>query len=124
VQKFYCPYALADGNHSIWIKEKLIEFSSKVLSTQSTYRTYILTTFPQNLHNIKGPIQRAKMTPQHSVQMFKYQRHTNGWLSSRVVNMLDSGTEGFKSQPPRCRVTVLGKLFTPTVPLFTKQRNW
>jgi len=24
----------------------------------------------------------------------------------------------------RCRVTVLGKLFTPTVPLFTKQQNW
>ena len=34
---------------------------------------------------------------------------------------LDSGTEGhgFKSQPRRCRVTVLGKLFTPIVPLFT-----
>ena len=31
---------------------------------------------------------------------------------------------GFKSQPRRCRVTVLGKLFTPIVPLFTKQQNW
>ena len=31
---------------------------------------------------------------------------------------------GFKSQPRRCQVTVLGKLFTPIVPLFTKQRNW
>ena len=31
---------------------------------------------------------------------------------------------GFKSQPRRCRVTVLGKLFTPMVRLFTKQRNW
>ena len=43
-------------------------------------------------------------------------------LSSRVVSVLDSGAEGpgFKSQP---RVTVLGKLFTPIVPLFTKQRN-
>ena len=40
--------------------------------------------------------------------------------------MLDSGAvgPGFKSQPPRCRVTVLGKLFIPIVPLFTKQRNW
>ena len=27
-------------------------------------------------------------------------------------------------QPRRCRVTVLGKLFTPVVPLFTEQRNW
>jgi len=33
--------------------------------------------------------------------------------------MLDLGAEGpeFKSQPRRCRVTVLGKLFTPIVPL-------
>ena len=49
-----------------------------------------------------------------------------GWLGSRVVSVLDSGAEGpgFKSQPRRCRVTVLGKLFTHIVPLFTKQRNW
>ena len=35
--------------------------------------------------------------------------------------MLDSSAEGpaFKSQSRRCRVTVLGKLFTPFVPLFT-----
>ena len=48
-----------------------------------------------------------------------------GWLGSRVVSVLDSGAEGpgFKSQPRRCRLTVLGKLFTPTVPLFTKQQN-
>jgi len=40
--------------------------------------------------------------------------------------MLDSGAEGrgFKSQSQRCWVTVLGKLFTPIVPLFTKQQNW
>ena len=40
--------------------------------------------------------------------------------------MLASGEEGpgFKSQLRRCRVTVLGKLLTPIVPLFTKQRNW
>ena len=60
-----------------------------------------------------------------------------GWLGSRVVSVLDSGAEwpGFKSQPRRGRgqvapggaqthTHVLGKLFTPTVPLFTKQRNW
>ena len=48
------------------------------------------------------------------------------WLGSRVVSVLGSGAEGpgFKSQPRRCRVTVLGKLFTPIVPLFAKQRNW
>ena len=42
-----------------------------------------------------------------------------GWLGSRVVSVLDSSAErpGFKSQPRRCRVTVLGKLFPPIVPL-------
>jgi len=37
-----------------------------------------------------------------------------------VVSVLDSGAvgPGSKSQPRRCRVTVLGKLFTPIVPLF------
>jgi len=50
----------------------------------------------------------------------------SGWLGSRVVSVLDSGADGagFKSQSRRCRVTVLGKLFTPIVSLFTKQRNW
>ena len=44
------------------------------------------------------------------------------WLETRV---LDSGTvgPGFKLQSQCCQVTVLGKLFTPIVPLFTKQRN-
>ena len=51
---------------------------------------------------------------------------TLGWLGSRVVSVLDSGAEGpgLKSQSRRCRVAVLGKLFTPIVPLFTKQQNW
>jgi len=31
--KFYCPHALADGNQHIRIREKTLEFSSKVLST-------------------------------------------------------------------------------------------
>jgi len=49
-----------------------------------------------------------------------------GGLGSRVVSMMDSGADGpgFKSQPRRCPVTVLGKLFKPIVSLFTKQRNW
>ena len=39
--------------------------------------------------------------------------------------MLDSHAEGprLKSQPRCCRVTVLGKLFTPIVPLFTQQQK-
>ena len=39
--------------------------------------------------------------------------------------MLDSGAvrPGFKSQSLCCLVTVLGKLLTPIVPLFTKQQK-
>ena len=51
----------------------------------------------------------------------------HGWLKiCRVVSVLDSGAvgPGFKSQPRCCQVTVLGKLFTPIVPLSIKQRNW
>jgi len=52
--------------------------------------------------------------------------YLKAWLGSRVVSVLNSGAEGpgFKSQPRRGPVTVLGKLFTPIVPLFTKQRYW
>jgi len=48
------------------------------------------------------------------------------WLGSWVVSLLGLRTEGprFKTQPQRCRVTVLGKLFTPIVSLFTNQQNW
>jgi len=55
-----------------------------------------------------------------------YHHAVLGRLGSRVVSVLDSGAEGpgFKSQSRRCRVTVLSKLFTPIVPLFTKQQNW
>jgi len=55
-----------------------------------------------------------------------YEVLRRGRLGSPVVSMLNSGAEGpgFKSQPRRCRVTVFRKLFTPVVPLFTKQRNW
>jgi len=50
--------------------------------------------------------------------------YSRGWLGSRVVSVLDSGAEGpgLKSQSRRCRVTVLGELFTPTEPLFTKHK--
>ena len=48
----------------------------------------------------------------------------SGWLGSRVVSVLDSGAEGpgFKSQSRRCRITVLGKLLTSIVPLFTSSK--
>jgi len=60
------------------------------------------------------------------LQCLRRSVHRVGRLGSRVVSILDSGAEGleFKSQSRCCRVTVLGKLFTPIVPLFTKQQNW
>jgi len=33
--KFYCQHALSDGNQCIWIREKMLEFSSTLLSTVS-----------------------------------------------------------------------------------------
>ena len=80
---------------------------------------------------------RASRGPSATIQLLIMKcRNINvlmgeGWLGSRVISMLsmlmlDLGAEGpgFKSQQRRCRVTVLGKLFTPIVPLFTKQQNW
>ena len=45
-----------------------------------------------------------------------------GSVAEWLVWWMDSGSEGpgFKSQPRRCRVTVLSKPFTPIVPLFNK----
>jgi len=45
-----------------------------------------------------------------------------GWLGGRVVSVPDSGSEehGLESQSRRCRVTVLGKLFAPSVPRSTQ----
>jgi len=56
-----------------------------------------------------------------SLRLFLFKFHvpyTLRLLGSRVVRMLDSDAEGpgFKSQPRRCWVTVLGKLLTPIVP--------
>ena len=45
-------------------------------------------------------------------------------LGGSVAEWLATVGPGFKSQPRRCWVTVLGKLFAPIVPLFTKQQNW
>ena len=60
---------------------------------------------------------KIKITRQHKVFVSKIYRFTQQtrWLGSRVVSVLDSGAErpGFKSQSRCCRVTVLGKLFTP-----------
>jgi len=56
---------------------------------------------------------------QTELEAFELYYLPSGWLGSRVVSMLDSGAEGSN----RSRVTVLGKLFTFIVPLFTKTQN-
>jgi len=59
-----------------------------------------------------------KFIAQSTILIIIYHTPTreSGWLGS-LVSVLDSGAEGpgFKSQPRRYRVTVLGKLFTPIV---------
>ena len=42
------------------------------------------------------------------------------WIGGDFVDRKEAAKNIFR----HCRVTVLGKLFTPIVPLFTKQRNW
>ena len=77
-------------------------------------------------HKHPRPSDTRAANHRQSTSRFVSQYVKGGWLGSRVVSVLDSGAEGpgFKSQLRRCRVTVLGKLFTPIVPLFTKQQNW
>ena len=79
---------------------------------------------PRTRQNDMHPVGHSVRLTACGFLLVFYSNH--GWLASRVVSVLDSGAEGrgFKSQSRRCRVTVLGKLFTPIVPLFTKQRNW
>jgi len=61
---------------------------------------------------------------QTELEAFELYYLPSGWLGSRVVSMLDSGAEGSnRSRDAVCRVTVLGKLFTFIVPLFTKTQN-
>jgi len=73
-----------------------------------------------------SPTQALTCTTQHSSvirRAFGVGMEPRRWLGSRVVCVLDSGTEGpgFKPQPRRCRVTIFGKLFTPIVTLFMHQ---
>ena len=80
-----------------------------------------LPQMPQQRCGLFAPIvtDRARKSVDQHRSEFTVHHSLRGWLGSRVVSVLDSGAEGpgSKSQPRRCRVTVLGKLFTPIVPL-------
>jgi len=73
-----------------------------------------------NAVRAQGPVQPpnspySSVRHQSTVQFYTYFTSLGGWLGSRVVCVQDSGAEGpgYKSQPRRFLVTVLGKLFTP-----------
>jgi len=56
--KVLLPQALVDGNQHIWIREKMLELSSTVLSTPSPYPNVKVYTNTQNgrmKHNWKTP---------------------------------------------------------------------
>ena len=106
--------------------------------TVTTYR-YMLSNVPSRSHSSSRCSSIAVPAPQHTANAviskllltatagcYNWHYSHPRWLGSRVVSVLDSGAEGpgFKSQSRRCRVTVLGKLHTPFVPLFTMQQNW
>jgi len=90
-----------------------VRLSQAGRSTQAAERIELVVgvkaSFPLILHGILH----------HSIYTVKH-------ITDAARIVLDSGAEGpgFKSQSRRCRVTVLSKLFTPIVPLFTKQKNW
>jgi len=117
------------------LRGDLAESGSSAASTELLMRMQTRMKLPQyaceqNLKQIRrnlSPADTPRVTTADTGPRFTHEiSHDNGWLGSRVISVLQSGAEGpgFKSQPRRCRVTVLGKLFTPIVPLFTKQRNW
>jgi len=76
-----------------------------------------------NVNKMIANMEKANW-PRSSMENYLVQVY---WVArcSRVASVLGSGAEGheFKSQPRRCQVTALGKLFTSIVPLFTKQQN-
>jgi len=67
--EFCCLHALADSNQCIWIREKMLEFASTVLSTLSPYL------------KVKQSIRRGNKTMLTMVQcnccLFSSQRYSN-----------------------------------------------
>ena len=102
----------------------VLSWAKDGLSLRDGYKYNIHNTLLTVRHT--GTIDTLSLSTPHLLSLFTPPLPSfQEWLSSRVVSVLDSGAEGpgFKSQPQRCRVTVLGKLFTPIVPLFTKQQS-
>jgi len=108
----YCSY-------SSWGNSMNIRLAQLPTPTARSYRQNLLKIkFVNNVDCSNVVFSRQRL--------FKYYSLIRVARYSRVLSVLDSGAEGpgFRSQPWRCRVTTLGKLFTPIVTLFIKQRNW
>jgi len=92
----------------------------------------VASILPSGLKRIKNRVRQRAAVLDFGLRLgllgFRIRFGLGSGDCSRVVSVLDSGAEGpgFKSQSRRClvMVTVLGKLFTPIVPLFTEQHNW
>jgi len=107
----------------------LNEFKTVKFPSHGTVFDYYIDTETKKFEPWSKRVPTFELDPDVPLQARNQTSHlfcSTGWLGSRAVNVLDSGAEGpgFKSLPRRCSVTVLGKLFTPIVPLFTKQQNW
>ena len=110
----------ADGAPSLTVRRRRRKLQDRFANV------LCLPTLPCRLEAV--PISHATYIPyrQHGVSLpnFQLKDLSNLYypLGNRVVSVLDSGAEGpgFKPQSRRCRVTVLGKLFTLIAPLFTK----
>jgi len=123
---------LLDNDHAAEprcvVVERLLRTTAPM--TQQVVVQLSLLLHQRQLRLLVAPVIRLQSLSHEQVHVTSAPLHLavmcKGWLGSRVDSVLDSGAEGpgFKSQSPRCRVAVLGKLFTPIVPLFTKQQNW
>jgi len=56
--------------------------------------------------------------------LFLFIDYMNGGSVAEWLACWTQAQKGLGSNRGRFRVTVLGKLFTPIVPLITKQQNW
>jgi len=65
---------------------------------------------------VRKPFRDRRSRMQHSKAVTSFGIF---WWAGTVEGGSGAERPGFKSQSRRCRVTVLGKLFTPIVPLFT-----
>ena len=68
--------------------------------------------------------QDDKLSPQLPQMFNDFQNSFSGRLSSKKIRKPVNICGSYGQVANSSRDAVLGKLFTPTVPLFTKQQNW